>query len=190
MSEVKSYRREFLRAKLSSTLLFSDDDYVFKTKTLNISEGGVLLDQMPHLPSNHVIPFMLDIPEIPKLMSLPPEGLKDLHVTQFNRIVLRGKGKTVRRIGETSSVDSVFLKGIGLRFVEPSALFLFYIRKHVDNFSSNIAYLIKLIESSRNDPNSIIKIQSVAKILGYDNSLKLPLLRNFVFQDYKSLEDF
>ena len=58
--EDDNYTREHIRAPLMTTVLYVDEGYVFKAKTLNISLGGILIEELPHFPDNDEIQIMLE----------------------------------------------------------------------------------------------------------------------------------
>ena len=66
MFSQRDYQRKHLRAPYKEPVLYVDDNFVFKASTLNISEGGLLLDQIPHFPEDEdEVPIMLSLPQFP-----------------------------------------------------------------------------------------------------------------------------
>ena len=66
--EKKDYQRTFLRAPYKEAILYIDDNFVFKASSLNISEGGLLLDQVPHFPEeSEDVPIIISLPQFPYL---------------------------------------------------------------------------------------------------------------------------
>ena len=63
-------QRKYLRAPLKSTCLYVDGEHVFKARVLNISEGGILLSDLPHIPEINSMPFAIDLLEFPRLQTL------------------------------------------------------------------------------------------------------------------------
>ena len=61
------FRRAHLRAPLNSILLYEDDGHVFKAGTINISEGGVLLENLPRIPEINAMPLMINLLFLPEL---------------------------------------------------------------------------------------------------------------------------
>ena len=61
MTELK-FKRKHLRSPLSTLALYQSERYVFKANCLNISEGGVLLENLPSVPEINAIPLLLSLP--------------------------------------------------------------------------------------------------------------------------------
>ena len=79
-------KRAHYRAPLRNWLLYSDGDYVFKAYVLDISEGGLLLEQLPHPPSEGILPILINIPQYPLFHDYEPEALEGLLVLSLIHI--------------------------------------------------------------------------------------------------------
>ena len=187
MADVK-FKRKHLRSPLKTIALFQSDCYIFSAKSLNISEGGVLLENLPSVPEINAIPLMLCLPEFPEFHSVSPSRLKELEIDDFDSRIIRVKARTVRQFEGMSEVDQIFVTRIGCEFVLASDSAKAAIKKYVSNFAKNTIFLLNLFESHGNDEGRIYLIRRVAKLLGYDNDLKLSVLRQKVLHDYQSLE--
>jgi hypothetical protein len=184
----KTYQRKHLRAPYFETVLFEDDDFVFKATTLNISEGGMLLDMLPHFPSKEDVSMLVPLTPFPYLKNFSLERLKEFSREVFPPKIVRIKVKMVRREGVTTDVADVFKSRIGVQFTELDRDCSQLIQSYVDVFSSNLIYLQVLIDSVHGDQTNLEKIRLIADILGYTSSEKLSLLRSKVSHDYKSLQ--
>jgi hypothetical protein len=60
--------------------LYVDGEHVFKARTLNVSEGGVLLSELPHMPDINAFPMMLSMPIYPKLSIMSYDELKGIEI--------------------------------------------------------------------------------------------------------------
>jgi hypothetical protein len=181
-------QRKFLRAPLKSTCLYVDGEYVFKARVLNISEGGILLSDLPHIPEINSLPLALQLPLFPRLQNLSLEELKVLNIDELPRTILKTKARMVRTFEGQSNVDKVFVNFIGCLLVNPSAEFKLGVSKYVETFSKNTVFLLSLFESLGNRADQLEHLRSVAHSLGYDRRMKIPLLRSKVLHDYQSLE--
>lgn len=181
-------QRKHLRAPLRSICLYVDGEHVFKARVLNISEGGILLSDLPHIPEINSLPFAIDLPQFPRLQGMSIEQLKVLNIDEFPRTILKTKGRMVRSFEGQSTVDKVFVNFIGCEFYNPSTEFKMGVFQYVETFARNTVYLLSLFESLGNRTEQLEILRAVAHILGYDRRMKIPLLRAKVLHDYQSLE--
>lgn len=185
----RDYRRKHLRAPYKFEVLFEDDSFVHKARALNISEGGVFLDRIPHFPSKENVPLMMSLPQYPYFKNYDLLKLKSFSLDLFATKVIRVKARMVRRTGETSEVDKIFSGAkVGLSFTEIDQYTQKMIADYVDVFASNLIYLQVLIDSLHADEKNLEKIRVLGKILGYDPQMKLAMLRKTLGQDYLSLQ--
>lgn len=187
-SNSRTYQRKYLRAPYKTEVLYIDDEFVFKAHSLNISEGGLLLDKVGHFPDNKVLEFMANLPQFPLFKNYSTDRLQAYSLESIQHKTIRFKAKLVRKIGIDTKVDGVFTSRIGLQLEEISPFDQAKISNYVDNFSSNLIYLQVLIDAINADKNNIVKIRSLSKILGYAGDLKISYLRKLVEHDYKSLQ--
>ena len=89
-------KRQYLRSPLNTYFLYEDDEYVFKGKVSNISEGGILLKELPHVPEQDVIPVVLDLPKFPEFSTIPKGSLINLGKESFEHLIIRAKVKIKR----------------------------------------------------------------------------------------------
>jgi hypothetical protein len=181
-------QRKFLRAPLKSVCLYVDGEHVFKARVLNISEGGVLLSDLPHIPEINSLPLAIDLLQFPRLQTLTLEQLKVLNTDEFPRVILKTKARMVRTFEGQSSVDKIFVNFIGCEFYNPEADFKIAVFQYVETFARNTVYLLSLFESLGNRTEQLELLRTVAHLLGYDRRMKIPLLRAKVLHDYQSLE--
>lgn len=181
-------QRKFLRAPLKSICLYVDGEHVFKARVLNISEGGILLSELPHIPEINSLPLAIDLVAFPRLQNLNLDQLKSLNADEFERIILKTKGRMVRTFENQSNVDKIFVNFIGCEFFNPTPDFKIAVFHYVETFAKNTVYLLSLFESLGNRTEQLELLRTVAHILGYDRRMKIPLLRAKVLHDYQSLE--
>lgn len=185
----RDYQRKHLRAPYKEPVLFVDDNFVFKASTLNISEGGMLLDQIPHFPENEEeVPIMLSLPQFPYFKNFSLEKLQNFSADIFPKKVVRLKAQMVRRIGMESKIDEVFVSRIGLRFTDVDAFAQKNISDYVNVFASNLIYLQMLIDSIHASEKNIQKVRVLSEILNYPVDMKVAQLYKEVQHDYKSLQ--
>lgn len=181
-------QRKHLRAPLKSTTLYVDGEHVFKARVLNISEGGILLSDLPHIPEVNSLPIAVAIFQFPRLQNMTIDELKVLNTDEFPRVILKTKARMVRSFEGQSNVDKVFVNFIGCEFYNPTAEFKAAISQYVETFAKNTVYLLSLFESLGNRTEQLELLRVVAHLLGYDRRMKIPLLRAKVLHDYQSLE--
>jgi hypothetical protein len=183
------FKRKHIRAPLKSTCLYVDGEHVFKARTLNVSEGGLLLSELPHLPEINSFPMMISMPIYPKLSQFTYEQLKNVNFDELPRKILKVKSRMVRSFEGESNVDKVFINYIGCEFYYTSPEFLEFINEYIETFAKNTVYLLSLFESLSNKQDHVEQLRLVAHLLGYDRRMKIPLLRAKVLHDYQSLEN-
>ncbi len=182
------FQRTSLRSPLKTFVLYENEGFVFKAKTLNISEGGVLLCDFPIVPEINAIPLMLALPRFPELSSLPHDSIRKLSLDDFERDIFRTKARMVRTFEGQSAVDKIFVTHIGCEFVKPTDVNKALIANYVSTFAKNTIFLLNLFESMGKNPKNIETIRSAAKLLGYSPDEKIAMLRLKVLHDYQSLE--
>lgn len=180
----KKFRREYLRAPLKANVLYIDDDYVLKARTENISEGGILLENIPKIPVVPAIPLMMSIPHFPLLNRMTEERIMSFGPNSFDSDIIRVKARVVRSFEGKSEVEAVFMTHIGCEFVVMDEQTRSIIGQYVENFARNVVYLLGLFERHANPE----LIRHVAELLGYPIYQKINLLRMKVLHDYQSLE--
>lgn len=180
-----SYKRQHARAPLSTFVLYSDDDFVFKAKLLNISEGGILVENFPHLPSRDHVPFLFDLPDVPELTSLHDDDIFTINKSDLKRDFVRVIAQAVRRVGDTTNVDDMFIQ-VGCQFINLQDQDREKIHSYVEKFKSNLVFLINLMEN-RNDEIDDKRILKIADLLGYGKIKSLMLLHKTLVTDSASL---
>jgi hypothetical protein len=188
MQDDRSYQRKHLRAPYREPALYVAEDFVFKAHTMNISEGGMLLDQIPHFPEGSEVPLMLSLPQYPYFKNFNLSKLEGFNHDLFPKKVVRLKCRVVRKMGIKSKVDEVFMSRIGVQFTEITPQVQKQIADYVNVFSSNLIYLQVLIDSLHADSQNLAKIRALSSILSYDVEMKIAQLRKDVMHDYKSLQ--
>lgn len=184
----KSYQRRHLRAPFRETILYADDQYVLKARALNLSEGGLLIDELPSFPSKNDIPLLISIPQLPSLKNFNLLKMQTFSKELFPRHVIRVKANLVRREQLSQNLDNLFRSKFGVEFTRISPADQKYIEEYVSTYASNLVYLQTLIDSFNTDEETKIRVRTLAKILGYDGLDKISQLRSKVSSDYKSLQ--
>lgn len=180
----KGFQRTHLRSPLSSDVLYVAEGHVHMGRSVNISEGGVLLESLPHIPEINAMPLMLALPKFPAFSQLSPDYLKTMEIAHFERLVLRSKARLIRTFEGQSAVEKIFVQKIGCEFVYPRDEVKQAIADYVHMSARNIIFLLGLFQKS----SQVEVLRNVAKVLGYDSDEKMPLLRQKVLHDYQSLE--
>ncbi len=188
MKKNTKFQRKHIRAPLKSEALYIDENSVFKARTLNISEGGILLSELPHVPEINAIPMMVALIHYPKLGTLSPEKIKSLNTDSFSRSIIKLKARMVRTFEGKSTVEKLFLTHIGCELYPLSEDTQKEIVDYVNTFAKNTVYLLSLFESNHHKKEQVELVRKVAEILGYDSTMAMPLLRLKVLHDYQSLE--
>jgi len=186
--KIANFHRKHVRAPLISTCMYVDEDHVFKAKTINVSQGGILISELPHVPEINAIPMMISMPIYPRFSELTFEQIKKINPQSFPKKIVKVKARMVRSFGNQTAVEKVFVNFIGCEFFYCSDEFNDYINKYIETYTSNTVYLLSLFETNSKKAEGVELLRKVASLLGYDGTMKLPLLRAKVLHDYQSLE--
>jgi len=184
----KSYQRRHLRAPFKENILFADNAYVYKARALNISEGGMLLDELPSFPEDDQLAMLVSIPQLPYFKNFNLLKLQTYSKELFGRNVVRIKARMVRRQELSKDVSNIFVAKVGLEFTSVSPLDQKIIEEYVSTFSSNLVFLQTLIDSFNTDEDTKLRTRSLGKILGYQEIERIAFLRAQVTHDYKSMQ--
>jgi hypothetical protein len=184
----KNYQRKHLRAPFKETVLYADGDYVLKAKALNISGGGLLIDQLPSFPNSDEVSLLISLAHIPSMKNFSLIRMQTFSAELFQRRVIRFKAKMVRREQLAQSLENIFRSRFGLEFVEIASADLNYIEEYVAIFASNLVYLQTLIDSFNTDPETKLRTRTLASILGYNVTERISELRTQVERDYRNLQ--
>lgn len=184
----KTYQRRHLRAPFRETILYADGSYVFQAQALNISEGGLLLDQLPKFPDAEDVPILMAIPKLPTFKNFTLIKMHTFSKELFPKQIIRVKAKLVRREELSQNLDNIFRSKFGLEFIRISSFDQKIIEDFISTFSANLIYLQTLIDSFNTDDETKIRVRTLAGIMGYMDIEKIAKLRSNVMNDYKSLQ--
>jgi hypothetical protein len=184
----KNYQRKHLRAPFKDTVLYADGSFVLKARALNISEGGLLLDQLPSFPDEDEVALMVSLPQIPSLKNFSLLKMQTFSKELFQCQVVRARARMVRREELSQNLNNIFMARFGLQFVRISPKEQKLIDEYVTTFAANLIYLQTLIDSFNTDEETKVKTRTLAAILGYQETEKIAHLRALVGHDYRSLQ--
>ncbi len=184
----KAYQRKYLRAPFKETILYADGPYVLKGSTINISEGGILLNQLPSFPEKDEVDLLISLPQLPFLKNFTILKMQTFTKELFPRQVIRARAQLVRREELSQDLDNIFRSRFGLEFVQLEAKNQKRIDDYVTTFASNLIYLQTLIDSFNTDDETKVRTRELAAILGYRDIEKIASLRSQVGHDYRSLQ--
>jgi len=132
-----NYQRKHLRAPFKESVLYADGNYVLKAHALNISEGGLLLDELPSFPEKDEVAFMISLPQLPALKNFSLLKMQTFTKELFQHKVIRVKCKMVRREQLSQNLDNIFRSRFGLQFIGISDTDQKVVEDYVLNFASN-----------------------------------------------------
>lgn len=184
----KSYQRKHLRAPLKEMVLYGDGEFILKATALNISEGGLLLDQLPSFPEQDEVHLIISLPQIPYLKNFTVLKMQTFSKELFKHQIIRARAQLVRRYELSQNLDNIFRSRFGLEFKGLNPIAQKKIEEYVTTFASNLVYLQTLIDSFNTDDETKTRVRILASILGYSEIEKISTLRSQVSHDYKSLQ--
>ena len=184
----KEFKRAHLRAPLITDALYILDEFVLKANLLNISEGGILVDNLPRVPEIAAIPLMFPLIDYPEFSQLHADILLALNIQQLEKRVIRTKARIVRSFEGQSDVDKIFITKIGCQFVVCSDEDRELISQYVSRYGKNLIYYLGLFEGRGQKSGNLDVLRKVADLLGYDSTMQIGMLRLKALHDYQSLE--
>lgn len=185
---IKNYQRRHLRAPFKEPILYADGLYVLKASALNISEGGLLIDEIPKFPESDYVPLLIPIPQLQLLKNFSLLKLQTFSKELFPKQIIRVRAKMVRRHELTQNLDNIFKSKIGLEFVRISPVEQNMIEQYIKTFAANLIHLQTLIDSFNTDDETRQRVRILAKTLDYPETEKIAQLRAIVTKDYQSLQ--
>lgn len=188
MLENRGYQRKHLRAPYREDILFVDKNIVFKGAALNISESGMLLEEVSHFPENDEIGFLINLPQLPLLKNFDLKRLSKYSADLLPSRVIRFKAKLARKISIPSLIDGELISQIGLSIHSISKFDKAKVSNYIDVFSSNLIYLQVLLDTINSDKENLLRVRLVASLLRYPKDIKVSQLRQRVEADYRSLQ--
>lgn len=185
MSQERNYQRKHLRAPFKMEILYTAENKVYKAGGVNLSEEGILMTSQGHLPSTHKKNYaLLQIPQYPFFKNFTLEKLKtyssDLLPCRFAKLTF----EVLRTFADSASGA----RSMGTRITDIEGRDLLVIRSYISVFSSNLIFLLVLIDSLDTDQTNLERVRILSRLLGYDNELKMALLRKQLEVDYQSLQ--
>jgi hypothetical protein len=182
------YQRRYLRAPHKGKMLYLDGRHVYTAQVLNISEDGMLVENIPNFPESEELPVMLSLPQYPLLKSFSREDLKELRPETLSRTIFRARARIVRKGELSRDISNLFKSKVGMQFLRILPHDKKVIEEYVSTFGINLIHLQTLIDSYNFDEEAKAKTRIVAKLMGYDENAKLAQLRIQVAADYQSLQ--
>jgi hypothetical protein len=182
-----NYQRRYLRAPFKETVLYVDSSNVLKGRSLNLSEMGVLLDEIPSLPQEEVLQLMISVPSFPLLKNFSLAKLRAFDPAQLERKVIKIEARLARREELVKDLDNLFRSRFGLEFVRIQTSDQEHIKAYVDAFAANLIHLQTLIDSYNSDEDTRLRTRVLSQALGYPAVEKIAQLRTQVSHDYGSL---
>ncbi|TDJ03735.1 MAG: hypothetical protein E2O68_09500 [Deltaproteobacteria bacterium] len=186
----KKYKRTALRSPMNSQFIYSWDKKVLRSRTFNISQGGILLEAIPNVEVGDVIPIMMELPKIPIFANFKEQDIFNLDPLKFNRDIIRLKIEVVRIHEGPISFDKSIVAQMGGKFFKSSENLVNEINNYVDSYKKNVVFLLNLIADLGQGKKQMPLLSHIAYLLGYQIKDSISLLRQKVLHDYQSLEDF
>jgi hypothetical protein len=181
------FKRAHLRAPLKSTALYDSDGYLLKAKIENISEGGILLANLPHFPEQREFWALLELISYPSFSRFSYDRILQTRQSDFERNILPVKCKIVRSYQDVLGVDKLFINNIGIQFTDVGGKEQALISDYVEVYKRNIIYFLGLFENSQSDIRLKV-IRKLADLFRYEEGLALRILRSKILHEYQSLE--
>jgi len=185
---MKDYQRKYLRAPYWQEVLFTDEDYVFKGSGLNISEGGILLDKIGHIPTDEENHFLVYLPEYPKFKNYNLDKILNFNPEHFVGQTIRFSAALIRKGKSYHNLGGVFLSQIAFETKHISKGDRLKLSRYIDTFSSNLIYMQVLLDQLNSDKDNILKLRKIASYLGHSYDEKISVLRVKIESQYKSLQ--
>jgi hypothetical protein len=186
----KKYKRTALRSPMKSNFLFCLGNTVGKSKTLNISQGGLLMEEIPGIKVGDVFPIMVEMPKIPILSLIPEKKIYHLDPIKFERGIIRTEVEVVRNFKGQTSFKGGEIGQMGGKFFQMPKMLEGEINDYVISFRKNVVYILNIIVDLGQGKRQMPLLKHISFLLGYEVQDNISLLRQKVLHDYQSLEDF
>lgn len=177
------------RAPYLSEVIVCDGRECFHCQGVNISEGGMLVEDIPSLDENGDLRIIFSVEELPDFSILLDEttGLISPTAVKRKKIYFRAQGRFARISEERSSLDLLFKTFVGIQYtvIDKNAPEL--ILKYVEMMENNILYLITLIQKRDLDVKILPKIKQGLMHLKMDPHQNLELAHKKLIRDYQGL---
>ncbi len=189
MKKDSKFSRQYLRAPFFSDVLYIDGEYVLRCRSLNLSEGGMLLTELPRIPERDAFPLMVSLTKYPKFSLLSADKILKMSFHDLDHQVMKLKSRIVRNF--KNPLNSILNENVGIQFYPLASGDNELIIDYVGTYLKNIIFLLNMFEGKQfnhNKNQDQLILKKAADILGYDISLPIPLLRQKILHDYQSLE--
>ena len=184
----KNYQRKHLRAPYWQHILFVDEGHVHKGKGLNISQGGLLLHEIGHLPKGGEVQFLIYLPEFPLFKNYNLEKVQSFNPDNFIGQTIRFSAKHITRGEKISETEGVFMSKIAFEINQISKVDSMKLSRYVDNLSSNLIHLQVLLDNLNSDETNLLRLRKIASYFGHSFDEKISVLKHDIEHDYKSLQ--
>ena len=175
---------------MKSQFIYSWEKKVQRSRTFNISQGGILVESIPEVKVGDVIPIMMELPKIPVFTMLKEKDIFNLDPLKFNRDIIRLQIEVVRVHEGPISFDKSIVPQMGGKFFKSSDNLVKEINDYVGVYKKNVVFLLNLIADLGQGKKQMPLLSHIAYLLGYQIKDSTSLLRQKVLHDYQSLEDF
>ncbi len=184
---MRGYQRKHLRAPFRGKIIYGHDGVVISADGVNISEGGVLVKNVPSFPESETA-LLFCLFHIPTFKDLSFDEVKYFEIDESLNHIFRTKCEFVRRRGSIPNLDELATNAsYGVRFNRIDKIAESFVRRYIDNFVSNLIHLQMLIDNINDDQRNVERIQGIAGYLGYSYKT-ISELRTQVLIDYQNLQ--
>jgi hypothetical protein len=181
------FRRAHLRAPLTTQVLYVDGGDVLATDSLNISEGGILLECLPKAPESDAIAMMIPLPIYPDFSQISSSEILNLKLKNMPQRIIRVELKLVRTYQGMTDIDKIFVTKVGCKFVKARSEDKKLIKDYVVHYNKNLIFLLGLFEGKGGSEGKKM-VRHCSELLGYDSDMPMGQLRLKTLHDYQSLE--
>ncbi len=185
---VGNYQRRYLRAPHKGKMLYLDGKHAHTAQVLNISEDGLLVENIPNFPEAEELAVMLSLPQYPLLRGLTFADLTQFRPENLSRTIFRAKVRIVRKGELARDISNLFRTKVGMQYVRILPHDKKVIEEYVSTFGINLIHLQTLIDAYNFDEDARARTRIVAKLLGYQENTKVSQLRIMIASDYQSLQ--
>ena len=184
----KNFQRSHLRSPMKSRVVFSLGNKVGMSHTINISRGGLLVNEIEGAKVGDKVWTFIELVILPTFSEQSEESILSIDEREFEKEILSIKFEIVRIFDGPTQTSDKKVSQMGTRFDNIDTETQKTIDSYVETFKKNVVYLLTLIErlGRSSGPPGVFK--KVANLLGYNPEEKIALLRQKVLHDYQSLE--
>lgn len=177
-------QRRYVRAPVHRGALYVDDGVLLSGVVKNISYGGVLIGDLPLLPTTKNLSIYFEFPQVEKL-SKYNWNYMPLGAFKYSSEIVFAQISIVRSFSKQNYLSAIF-ENVGAEWVNPSEEFLQKIENYVEIIKANLKFVLSFFEEGREEENEEL-VFFLANLCGVKKCDSLNTLRVKLMHDFQTI---